>query len=168
MYHTGVVPILDYCAGIWGFNNSEKADSVQNRAIRWYLGVHKYEPNLAINGEMGGVNSDIRRKVEMLRYWNKLLVMDDNRLTKKVFRWDHTTKVKNWNGDMYKLFEQLGELNIYENLHTINLLTSENKLYTQFCREWENHITITPKLRTYSQFKESYETEYYVQDIFNR
>ena len=112
MYHTGVVPILDYCAGIWSFNKSEKADSVQNRAIRWYLGVHKYAPNLAINGEMGWVNSDIRRKVEMLRYWNKLLDMDDNRLTKKVFQWDHTTKVKNWNGDMYKLFEQLDELNV--------------------------------------------------------
>jgi len=40
LFHTGVAPILDYCSGIWGCNKFEKIDSVQNKAIRLYLGVH--------------------------------------------------------------------------------------------------------------------------------
>ncbi len=50
MYHSGVTPILDYASGIWGYQNYEQIDSVQNRAIGLYLGVRAFAPNLAING----------------------------------------------------------------------------------------------------------------------
>ncbi len=44
LFHSGVVPILDYCSGILGYQSFGQIDTVQNRAIRFYLGVHKFAP----------------------------------------------------------------------------------------------------------------------------
>jgi hypothetical protein len=88
LYHSGVVPVLDYCSSIWGYQNFGQIDTIQNQAIHFYLGVHKFAPNLAINGDVAWVSSSVRRKLEMLRYWNRLIYMASERLTKKVFLWD--------------------------------------------------------------------------------
>ncbi len=45
-----------------------------------FLGVHRYEPLPAIDGDMGWSSCDTRRKVVMFIYWNRLIDMDDSRL----------------------------------------------------------------------------------------
>ena len=84
MFNSCVVPVIDYCSGIWGFKQFNKIDTLQNIAIRYFLGVHRFTPILAINGEMGWTLSIHRRWVNMIRLWNRLISMDDNRLTKCV------------------------------------------------------------------------------------
>ncbi len=37
MYEVGVTPILEYFSGVWGYTNYGKIDTIQNRAIRFYL-----------------------------------------------------------------------------------------------------------------------------------
>ena len=53
LFNSCVAPVIDYCSGVWGFKQFNKIDTVQNRAIRYFLGVHRFTPLLAINGEMG-------------------------------------------------------------------------------------------------------------------
>ena len=36
--------ILDYCSAVWGFKNYQQIDKVQNRAMRYFLGVHRSTP----------------------------------------------------------------------------------------------------------------------------
>ena len=79
LYDTGITHILDYCSGVWGFNKLEKIDAVQNRAIRLFLGVHRFAPNKAISADMGWVSSQVRRHVSILRLWNRLVSMDPDR-----------------------------------------------------------------------------------------
>ena len=75
LYNSCVVPI------IWGiYSKSQLSEAVQNRAIRSFLGVHKFSANLAINGDMGWENCTIRKKIEILRVWNRLVVTDEARL----------------------------------------------------------------------------------------
>ncbi len=50
MYHSHVVPIADYSLGIWGYLKSIEGEKIQNRVIRFYLGVHKKTQILAIQG----------------------------------------------------------------------------------------------------------------------
>ena len=52
LYYSCVVPVTDYCSGVWGFRDFIKGDMVQNRAIRYFLGVHRFTPILAINGDI--------------------------------------------------------------------------------------------------------------------
>jgi hypothetical protein len=80
---------MDYGAEVWGLNEYTKLDTVQNRAIQVYLGVHGFAANVATMGDMGWTTSRVRRKVAMVHYWNRLVEMSDERLTKQVFLWDY-------------------------------------------------------------------------------
>jgi hypothetical protein len=43
IYSTGVAPILDYGAEVWRYSSMKNiCENVQNRAIRYYFGVHRY------------------------------------------------------------------------------------------------------------------------------
>ncbi len=54
----------------------EKIDTVQNRAICLYLRVCDFVPNIEINGDMGWICSATRKKLEIMRMWNQLIMMD--------------------------------------------------------------------------------------------
>ena len=62
LFSCGVSPILDYGSEIWGYRKFKDIDCIQNKAIRVYLGIHKFAPLAAINGDMGWSNSNIRQK----------------------------------------------------------------------------------------------------------
>ena len=53
LYYSCVVPYLDFCAGVWGSKSYLKCNTIHNRAMRAYLGVHNKSSNLAINGDLG-------------------------------------------------------------------------------------------------------------------
>ena len=108
MFNTGIVPILDYCSGVWGFSKFNKVDTIQNRAIRLYLSVHKFAPNAAINGDMGWVYNSVRRKGEMIRLWNRFICMNNERLTKNLFLEDKRICKNNWCSDLCKTVQEIG------------------------------------------------------------
>ena len=127
-------------------------------------------PNLAINGDMGWVSSGNRRNIEMFRYWNRIIKMDLNRITKKVFTWDFVKRrsVGSWNSDILKLFSSLNMGNIYHNLMGVNLTLVKEKLLDTQMHQWETNIVQVPKLRTYCTFKRIFSVEPYVYKVFSR
>ncbi len=98
LYHSAVVPILDCCSSVWGYCNLDKIDTVKNIALRLFLGVHKFAPNLlnSINADIGWIPSKIRRHTEILRMWNRLVKMEDTRIRKRVFFWDKMFSRFSW------------------------------------------------------------------------
>lgn len=62
---------------------AKTANSIQNRAKLCFLGVHKLAPNVAIQGDMEWEPSVIRHRGEMIRLWNCLINMPEDRITKK-------------------------------------------------------------------------------------
>ena len=170
LFHSGVAPILDYCSSIWGYQKLDQINTIQNRAIRFYLGVHKYAPNLAINGDIGWLSSGVRRWVEMLRYWNRLMKMNDSYLTKKVFEWDYNKRKTqgSWNSDIYKLFTTLEMAHIHSNKELIDLETARDYFFNKEMQEWKTAVVNVSKLRTFCIFKENYETEPFVYTVYNR
>ena len=51
LYNSCVVPVLHCCSGAWGFKSFDKIDMIQNRATRYFMGVHRFTPILAITGQ---------------------------------------------------------------------------------------------------------------------
>ena len=88
LVNTGVLPILDYSAGVWGGKEFKKILDVQARAMRFFLGVNKFAPILGIEGEMGWEPAEIRKR-QMLTFWNRIIGMDDSLLTRKIFEQDY-------------------------------------------------------------------------------
>ena len=168
LFNVGVVPIMNYGAGIWGFKDYSKAENVQNRAIRFYLGVNNYSPKHAFKGDVGWVDDRVRRQIEMLRYWNRIVNMDNSRIEKKVFMMDKTICNKNWCAEIFSILSNLRLIDVFHNNSLVNIKDAERQLMELYKDNWEHQIQIIPKLRTYVQFKEQYECESYVYKVKER
>ena len=160
-FNSYICPILDYGAEIWGYCNSNKSESVQNKAIRVFLGVHKFASIDFLNGDMGWYPGKIRKKLSMLRFWNRLINMEDNRLTKQIFE-DEYLNNGFWCTKIYEILKEIDSGQVYENKTTCDIKICENKLQENYVKLWEKQILKKPKLRSYIKWKIGFKTEYYV------
>ena len=163
-YNTCVCPVIDYGSEVWGYIKCPKIDTVQNKALRVYLGVHRYAANGAINGDMAWVPSESRRKINMIRYWNRMVQMDNNRLTKKVFLYEVLKKGK-WAKYLEKIFDELGETNAFVDQSVLVVNDCGNVIAEHHERNWAKLVQQKPKLRLHASVKPSYQVEQYV--LFN-
>ena len=67
-----LVSITDYSVEIWRFNDFSKCNNVHNRAMRYYLDLHKFAPVAGMQGDLGWLSPKYRHYGCMLRYWNRL------------------------------------------------------------------------------------------------
>ena len=146
----------------WGFKCQTDLESVPIRAIRYFMGVHRFAPHLALYGDIRWLPSTQRRWLHMVRFWNRLLTFDDNRLTKRVFLYDYENdNHNNWCSEIKRIFSYLNILNYYENKLVVNMDSVKQKLFDFYAGSWPDEIRQTPKLRTYVTFKTEFKTEEY-------
>ena len=163
LYMSGVTPIINYCSWVWGYNAFYKLDTIQHCAIRLYLGVHKFSPNKVMDADMGRQNSRILRHVDMLRLWNRLLNMESQWPTRKIFEWDKEFK-RGW----CKNVSEIRCSGFVDATWKVDLSMATRLLHDIECEKWKADVLTVPKLRTYVLFKNSYETEPYVSVLCNR
>ena len=64
---SGVLSILNYHGSeIWGFGNFPKCDSIMTRAMRYFMGVHRFGPTDGVQGDMGWMSLRYRRYIVIL------------------------------------------------------------------------------------------------------
>ena len=114
LYHK-CSPISDYCSGVWGAKSYNVCEKLQNRVIRSYLGVHRYASKVVLNGDTGWIPDVVRRKLEIFRQWFRLGMMDNNRITKKIFLWDLSICKNNWSNDIKDIFQESGQMDVFNN-----------------------------------------------------
>lgn len=168
LYETYVDPILLYCSSVWGANEISYCNSIQNRAIRWYLGVHKFTPNLAIMGDIGWKSSKIKRQKCIIRLWNRIINMDDNRLPKLIFEWDYKCGYQSWTYCVKNMLSDIGFDYLYFTKDLLDCKVIEDSLFNSYKNDWMIAIQNSDKLRTYVNFKYDYYTEPYVFNIKNK
>ena len=167
MFHSGICPILDYCSETWGFKNYAQIDSIQNKAIRIFLGVHRFAPLAAINGDIGWTNSRTRRHISILRLWNRIVQMEEDRLPRIVLNWDRSFNRNNWSSELKAVLRTI-EQDVFNNFQIVNILSAWSMLHEKHCLEWKQEIDNKPKLRTYRIFKNNFEAEPYVISFLSR
>ena len=104
----------------------------------------------------------------MLRLWNKLCCLDNDRLCKKVFDWDYDICKHNWTHDVKKIFFCLDMENIFESKIPIDITYTSTELDRLDCEEWKVEINCVPKLRTYVLFKSEYHIESHIKQIISK
>ena len=161
LFNSCVCPVADYAAGVWGFSKHSTRDVTQDRAMRYFLGVHKLAPKLAVAGDMGWEPPGVRRKGEMVRLWNRLIAMPDSRLTKQIFLWDISTG-NAWSNKIECVFEETGLQHIFRNKLKCNIAHIKSILFDTYKKKWADDIWLKPKLRTYCLLKSGYHPELYV------
>lgn len=166
LYAACVSPVLNYAAGVWGATQSPALDAVENRAIRCFLGVNKFVPVLAAQGDMGWIPGSIQRKCEMVRLWNRLINLSDNRVTKKIFLWSKDKSP--WAAELRTVFADAQLQFVFHNNLRCSVNEIRTKLMSNFQDKWLNEIMTMPKLRTYIQLKDVFKTEFYVKTNLRR
>ena len=168
MFETSVLPVMQYGAEIWGFKEYVKCERVNQRAARYYLGVHPKTPLLAVTGDTGWRSAQCNRHVKMINYWNRLVLMEDTRLTKKMFIYDYNRCKDNWSMEVKQLCQDNDMIEIFDDMGEINVIDFERNLSVNFNSKWKNSLPTKPKLRTYLKFKDVFVTEEYVRSCGSR
>ena len=79
-----VAPTLNYGAEVLRYNKCKDIESVHCKFIRKLLHVQKSTNLDGLYGELGRNPMKIRRQIIMVKFWSKLVNLDNSRLIKKI------------------------------------------------------------------------------------
>ncbi len=166
LYDSLVSPIIDYGSSIWGYKSYESLDRVQNRATRFFMGVHRFAPILGHVGDMGWGSNKSRWKLNILRLWNRLVEMDDNRLLKKVFLWDrdqHSNNNKsNFCAQVKQILTDCDKRSSYTNQNAVDIGNMKAIFMEKDVNNWENSVKDKCKLDFLALIKPAFGVEPFV------
>ncbi len=137
LFQSGACPILDYGSEIWGFRHFDKVDSIQNKAIRIYLGVRRFNPIAAINGDMGWTHSSVRRKVCMVCFWTRIITLDPQRLPRKVLEWDMHCNGNTWSSNLKSILFSMDLRRAFNTRNIVCTRAAWSSLHEIYCNQWQ-------------------------------
>ncbi len=169
LFDVSVSPILEYSSAVWGYKDFVKCERVQQRAYRYFLGVHPKTPILSLVGDFGWSSTQNKRHCIMIKYWNRLIEMDCNRLTKKLFLYDYNNcNANNWCSEVKSLLNSVNMIDVFNDMTVCDADVFCKKEYELMEEKWKFGITLKPKLRTYIKYKDTLQVENYVQYCHSR
>ena len=182
LYDALVLSIINYGSAIWGAKEYSIINSVHNRACRFFLGVGKYTPNAAVQGEMGWKLPAHQQWLSVTRSWCRLMKMSNTRLNKRVHVWTldkAASGIRNWAHDVTQFYNSINMdslVNIDNNVNVKVVLNNMNDVLHRYYMEiWlhtvnreEGRNGTRNKLRTYKLFKQEFAVEPYVKSIMNK
>jgi len=86
LWQTLIRPTLEYGAEVWGGCDWQEAEKIQNTAGRTLLGLYRTTAVEVARGELGWLSLRARREIRQLRYWGKIVKMEDSRLVKQIYK----------------------------------------------------------------------------------
>lgn len=122
---------------------------MQNRIGRFYLDTHNFTPLAAFQAELDWLDIRHSRWLELARYQNRLVGMDNNMWPKIIWQWDIDTDTNGWNKEV-KLIVNYAGLSCDNISHNkINLDMLEQRLKISERKGWKLEAYTKPKLCTY-------------------
>ena len=70
-------------------------------------GSYKFAANAAIVADMGWRKPICNRYLCLIRFWNRMLNLPDERLTRQISNYDYDKCVKNWCKEIKCIFDKL-------------------------------------------------------------
>ena len=116
LFDCQVVPALLYASEVWGLVPYERMESVHLFACKKVLGVGKQAPNCLVYGETGRYPLYIEGQIRALKYWFRVLKMEDSRLPKLAYtrELNENKQSHNWVAGIKALLERSGFAYIWE------------------------------------------------------
>ena len=123
---------------------------------------------------MGWTPPLVRRQLNCLRLWNRLLEMSENRLTRRIFIWDYTKCRNNWWHEVRNILKStefgdkyLSALNNTQNA-IISIDTAKDKLMRKHKHKWGNDVASQTKLDNYKIMTHEFGAEEYVKFVMSK
>ena len=172
-----VLPVLNYSSEIWGLYDAKYIEHVHTKFLRKILCVKKSTNLSGLYGELGRTPLLIIRKINMIRYWIKLLKADNTSLIKRIYcmlKIDADNNVSynknNWAYQIKLMLQNLGLGESWTNQQHCDIFFPEIKqrILDQYYQSWYSDINNSQRLASYSRIKHSFESESYLDYISER
>ena len=76
----------------------------------------------------------------MLRYWNRVIIMDNARLERCIFMWDYNKGGDNWSNKNSIIFNRINCMQVYRNKTWCDIKEIENILIDNYVTKWKTTI----------------------------
>ena len=180
LYESLVQSVIDYGAAIWGTQEYSCISAVQNRACRYFMGLGKYAPNIALQGDTGWKHPYHKQWLCVIRLWCRLVNMSQSRINKRVFAWALRLGKKNWCWRVTEFCKDRHLANICNTelyLSGSSVRDKVDKALWDHCSQvWNTKLNRDSairgqgrnKLRTYKLFKNDICAEPYLSRVINK
>jgi hypothetical protein len=144
-----ILPILNYGSEIWGFNQGKSVERIHMHFCKRILGVKKNTQNDFIYGELGRMPLQNMRYYNIIKFWIKLLLSDENKYSRKIYlllKQDITDNPsrKNWCSFLRDLLCILGfhEVWLFQTIGDpkLFLINVKQRLKDQFLQNWSGRL----------------------------
>jgi len=173
---------LEYGAEVWGAGNWEEGELIQREVGRRVLKCSSKTTSVAVRGELGWWKLSTRRNFLMLKFWIRVLLMEDSRLVKRIYNISRIEYIfrnrTNWVKNLHRLVQKYNLVDLWVQESRVWLIDQEDlsvegvkkfwfrtiykKVHAVEQEEWRLEIEKKPKLRTYKSVKTSLALESYL------
>lgn len=164
-----VIPIITYGAEIWGFDMSQQIEQVQFRFCRFLLGLPSKTTSLSVLGELGRLPLYTVYILKCIKYWSKLIHMQDSRLPRSCYNMLLELDISGrttWATHVKEILYKYGFGHIWINQgagdHDLFIREFQQRINDTAKQCWHDSTFDKPKLRTYVTFKTDLELEGYL------
>ena len=172
LFDSKITPILSYGSELLGVFDNYELDKVHTNAIKMFLNVSTHCSNTLLYYDTGRYPLSISLKIRSIKYWLKLLELDNKRICKQAYialeRQDNEGK-SNWVSKIKNILTVNGFGVIWFSKTVGNEAIFLNRLKQRLIdcqiQGMEEKINSSTHFNAYSSFKTFFSSEYYLQDI---
>ena len=171
LFDSLVASILNFGSEIWGFHDASDVELIHTKFLRRILGVKKSTNLASLYGEVGRYPLLLTRKINVIKYWIKILKQHDTSLIKQIYIMlkddaenNHNYNGKNWASQIKDMLQQYGLGYVWEHQFEIDIPFSiiKQRIIDNYLQKWYSNINNSPRLQSYSIFKHNFELEQYL------
>ena len=175
LFDSFVTPILNYGSELWCKNNEIPCiERVQLKFIKYILGVKSSTCTVATLGETGRFPIVLSQHIKLLKYWVRILQLDNSKLVKKAMLTLRSLTSAGFSTWLSKVEDLLSKNNFHDfiNISCIsekdgsNLLKDfKERTFNEFITKWKDDVRKYPILRCFRTFKKEFELEKYLKCV---
>jgi hypothetical protein len=170
IFDSQVQSVAQYGSELWGLNKAAiHCESVHVFALKKFLGVDVRTPNDLVYGETDRFPIYINSAVHCIRYWLRVLQLDESRLPHKAYAMlydlDNRGK-KNWVSDVRNVLCEygFGDVWINQGVDRVGEFISifRQRLVDCNWQKWHDHLQNSDRFNMYRTFCNSHEVKPYL------
>ena len=169
LFDTLVSPILNFGSEVWGTHNATDIELVHTKFLRFLLGV-KATNLAALYWELGGIPLSIYRKINIIKFWIKILQQNDTSLLKYIYLMlkketdlNINYNGQNWASQIKLMLREHGFEYVWRQQSelVIPFHSIRQRIIDIYQQSWYSKINNSSRLCSYSIFKHNFELEKY-------
>ena len=170
VFDTQIQPIVLYGAEIWGLSKCDEIERVHLLMIKRFLSVARRTPNVMVYYDTGRYPLYIWATQRVVKYWLRILRMEDTRFPKKVYRRMIDSCIPNcWSNRIRDVLFEYDFQDVWRGQRVQNETTFlkelKRRMMCRFDENWNLRLLMSERYTVYRMFKHDHNRERYLYDL---